>query len=300
MLGPFLLVSAFFEVLPISKPGIESSIIPRMASVRSFRGKWALVTGASAGIGVALARELARHGAKLILTARRRERLEALANELTVQGTEVRIISADLTQPQDRQAIYDQTVGAGLDIEILVNNAGLGQYGEFATLDLNQELDQVRVNCEAVVHLTRLFVPEMVKRRRGWIMVLSSVASFQPIPYLTTYAATKGFDRFFALGLAEELAPFGIKVSALCPGPTESEFFAVAKVHRESGAGAMSGRPRQPAEEVARIGLEALAHGKRTKIPYTAGEFTALAVRLLPVGLITFAIAKAMRPKKQA
>ncbi len=270
-----------------------------MASVRSFRGKWALVTGASSGIGAALARELARQGAKLILTARRRERLEALASELAAQGSEVRVISADLARPEDRQAVYDQTAGSGLEVEILVNNAGLGQYGEFATLDLGQELDQVRVNCEAVVHLTRLFVPDLVKRRRGWIMVLSSVASFQPIPYLTTYAATKGFDRFFALGLAEELAPFGIKVSALCPGPTESEFFAVAKVHRDLGAGAMSGRRRQPAEEVARLGLEALARGKRIKIPYFAGELTALAVRLLPVGLITFAIAKAMKPKKQ-
>lgn len=275
-------------------------MIPAMASVKNFRGKWALVTGASSGIGVALARELARHGAKLILTARRRDRLEFLASELSTQGREVRIISADLTRPEDRQAIYDQTVGSGLDVEILVNNAGLGQYGEFSSLDLNQELDQVRVNCEAVVHLTRLFVPEMVKRRRGWIMILSSVASFQPIPYLTTYAATKGFDRFFALGLAEELAPVGIKVSALCPGPTESEFFAVAKVHRDSGAGAMSGRPRQPAEEVARQGLEALVRGKRTKIPYLGGELSALVVRLLPVGLITFAIAKAMRPKKKA
>lgn len=270
-----------------------------MASVRNFRGKWALVTGASSGIGVALARELARHEAKLVLTARRRERLDALAEELTAQGREVRVISADLTRPEDRQAIYDETAGSGLEVEILINNAGLGHYGEFATLELDQELDQVRVNCEAVVHLTRLFVPQMVKRRRGWIMVLSSVASFQPIPYLTTYAATKGFDRFFALGLAEELAPLGIKVSALCPGPTESEFFAVAKAHRDSGAGAMSGRRRQPAEEVARVGLEALAHGKRTKIPYFAGELSALAVRLLPIGLITFAIAKAMRPKKQ-
>lgn len=270
-----------------------------MASVRDFRGKWALVTGASAGIGVALARELARHGAKLILTARRRDRLESLANELTAQGGEVRILAADLTLPEDRQAIYDQTVGAGLEVEILINNAGLGQFGEFATLDLNQELDQVRVNCEAVVHLTRLFVPGMVKRRRGWIMVLSSVASFQPIPYMTTYAATKGFDRFFALGLAEELAPFNIKVSALCPGPTESEFFTVAKVHRDTGAGAMSDRPRQPAEAVARLGVEALAHGKRTKITYLGGELSALLVRLLPVGLITFAIARAMRPKKQ-
>jgi short-subunit dehydrogenase len=264
----------------------------RMASLREFNGKWALVTGASAGIGVALARELARNGAKLILTARRKERLEALAAELTAQGTEVRIVLADLTERDAPQAIYDETVGAGLAVEILVNNAGLGQFGEFTSLDLAQELSQIRVNCEAMVHLTRLFVPEMVERGRGWVLVLSSVASFQPVPFLSTYAATKGFDRFFALGLAEELAPTGVKVSALCPGPTESEFFVVA------GAEKLAGRKMQSAAEVARLGIEALAQGKRTQIPYFGGKAISTLVRLLPVALITYMVAKSSRPGK--
>ena len=269
-----------------------------MASLVEFKGKWALVTGASAGIGVALARELARHGAKLILTARRRERLEALAAELTAQGTEVRIVLADLTERDAPQAIYDATVGAGLAVEILVNNAGLGQYGEFVSIDLAQELSQVRVNCEAVVHLTRLFVPAMVGRGRGWVMVLSSVASFQPVPYLSTYAGTKGFDRFFALGLAEELAATGVKVSALCPGHTESEFFVVAGAQKFPGGEKMTNRQSQSAEEVARRGLEALARGKRTYIPYLGGRFVPVLVRLLPVGLITYLVARMARPGK--
>jgi len=268
-----------------------------MASLGDFKDKWALVTGASAGIGVALARELARNGAKLILTARRKDRLEALAAELTAQGTEVRIVLADLTRPEAPRAIYDATVGAGLDVEILVNNAGLGQYGAFASTDLEQELSQVRVNCDAVVHLSRLFVPAMVERRRGWVLVLSSVASFQPIPFLATYAATKAFDRFFSLGLAAEVAPFGVHVTALCPGPTESEFFRVARADKASGAARMSGRKRQSAEEVARLGLEALARGKRTIIPYFGGRATAMLVRFLPVGLITYFMAKALHPK---
>jgi len=212
-----------------------------MANVRDFNDKWALVTGASAGIGVALARELARNGAKLILTARRQERLEALAVELRAQGTEVRIVLADLTQPEAAQAIFDAT--AGLDVEILVNNAGLGLFGEFASSDIGQEIGQVRVNCDAVVHLSRLFVPAMVKRRRGWVLVLASTASFQPVPFLSTYAATKAFDRFFALGLAEEVAPFGVKVTALCPGPTESEFF------QRGGGGQIPGRGEDEAED---------------------------------------------------
>jgi len=269
-----------------------------MASLGDFKGKWALVTGASAGIGVALARELARNGAKLILTARRKERLEALAAELSAQGTEVRIVLADLTRPEAPQAIYDATVGAGLAVDILVNNAGLGQYGEFAATDLEQELSQVRVNCEAVVHLSRLFVPAMVERGRGWVMVVASTASFQPVPFLSTYAATKGFDRFFALGLAEEVAPYGVHVNALCPGPTESEFFVVAGADKGPAGVAMANRKPQSAEEVARLGLVALAQGKRTIVPYFAGRFTALLVRFLPVGLITYFVAKAARPSK--
>jgi short-subunit dehydrogenase len=139
----------------------------------------------------------------------------------------------------------------------------------------------VRVNCEAMVRLTRLFVPRMVERRRGWVLVLASTASFQPVPYITTYAATKAFDRFFALGLAAEVARFGVKVTALCPGPTESEFFDVAR------ATAFKGRGQQPAADVARLAIAALAHGQRTLIPYFGGKFNALLVRFLPVRLIT-------------
>ena len=265
---------------------------PSMANTSDFWGKWALVTGASAGIGVALTRELAGCGAKLILTARRKERLEALAAELTAKGTEVRIVLADLLDPAAPQAIFDATEGAGLTVDILVNNAGLGLYGNFTESDVSQELGQIRVNCEAMVALSRLFVPRMVERGRGWVMILASTASFQPVPFLSTYAATKAFDRFFALGLAEEVAPYGVRVTALCPGPTESEFFDVAK------AAKFKDRSTQTAEEVARLGVEALAKGKRTIIPYFAGRATAFLVRFLPVGWITYFVAKAARPDK--
>lgn len=261
-----------------------------MAKTAEFKGKWALVTGASAGIGVALARELAAHGAKIILTARRKERLEALAAELAGKGTETRIVVADLNDSAAPQQIFDATAGAGLTVDILVNNAGLGQFGAFCETDPEQELSQVRVNCEAVVRLSRLFVPGMVERRRGWVLIVASTASFQPVPYISTYSATKVFDRFFALGLAAEVARFGVKVTALCPGPTESEFFDVA------GAGAFK-RGVQPTEDVARIGISALARGQRTILPSASGRISAFAVRFLPVGLITHFIEKAARPK---
>ena len=133
-----------------------------MANTKDFNGKWALVTGASAGIGVALARELATHGAKLILTARRKDRLDSLAAELTAKGTEVRILVADLNDPAAPQQIYDATEGAGINVDILINNAGLGQFGAFYESPVEQEISQVRVNCEAMVRLSRLFVPRMV------------------------------------------------------------------------------------------------------------------------------------------
>ncbi len=265
-----------------------------MARRQVFHGRWALVTGASAGIGVALARELAAHGARIILTARRTDRLEALAAELAGKGTEVRIVTADLNDPDAPQQIYDATEGAeggGLTVDILVNNAGLGQYGAFHLSGVEQEISQVRVNCEAVLRLTRLFVPRMVERRRGWVMMLASTASFQPVPYLTTYAATKAFDRFLALGLGAEVARYGVKVTALCPGPTESEFFDVAQ------ASAFRGRGTQTAEDVARQAVKALARGQRTLIPYAGGRFTAFVVRMLPSGLITNFVEKAARPK---
>jgi short-subunit dehydrogenase len=261
-----------------------------MANTHDFNDKWALVTGASAGIGVALARELANHGAKLILTARRKERLETFAAELTAEGTEVRIVVADLNDSNAPEQIFAATEGAGVTVDILVNNAGLGQFGAFCESPIEQELSQVRVNCEAVVRLSRLFIPRMVERRRGWMLVLASTASFQPVPYLTTYAATKAFDRFFALGLAAEVARFGIKVTALCPGSTDSEFFDVAR------AGTFKKRV-QSAPEVARRAISALARGQRTIIPNFFGRFTAFLVRFLPVGLITRTIEKAVRPK---
>ena len=261
-----------------------------MVNTHDFNGKWALVTGASAGIGIALARELASHGAKLILTARRKDRLETLAAELTAKGTEVRIVVADLNEPAAPEQIFVATEGAGLIVDILVNNAGLGQFGAFAQSNIEQELSQVRVNCEAMVRLTRLFVPQMVERRRGWVLVLASTASFQPVPYLSTYAATKAFDRFFALGLAAEVARFGVKVTALCPGSTESEFFDVAR------ASALKGRKMQPAPDVARLAIAALASGQRTIVPYFGGKFNAFLVRFLPVSVITHIVEKAVRP----
>ncbi len=266
-----------------------------MTKPEVFRGRRALVSGASAGIGAALARELASHGAKLILTARRRERLEALAAELAAQGTEARVVTADLNDPSAPQQIYDATEGAGLAVDILVNNAGLGQYGAFHLNRPEQDAWQVRINCEAVVRLSRLFVPRMIERQLGWVLIVSSMASFQPMPYSATYAATKVFDRFLSLGLAGELEPFGIKLTALCPGPVPTEFSAIA------GWSGMSHRlGSQTPEEVARKAVAALALGRRTIVPTFKGALMSSLERFIPTSVILAILAKALRPRESS
>lgn len=264
-----------------------------MRSGTEFRGKWALVTGASAGIGAALARELAGCGANLILTARRRERLATLAAQCAAKGVETRIVVADLNDPAAPQQIYDATEGAGFPIDILINNAGLGHYGEFYKLDPEQEYSMVRVNCEAVVRLSRLFIPRMVERRGGWMLVVASTASFQPIPYDAVYAATKVFDRFFALALAAEVERFGIKITALCPGTTETEFFDIS-----GGGGVFRRYGVQPAADVAHKALIALARGQRTIVPNFKGALIAFLVRFISTNRITAFLEKAIRPKE--
>src|SRR5260370_37810958 len=197
--------------------------------MNSWRGKWALITGASAGIGVALAEDLAVGGTKLVLTARRKDRLEALARRLTASyKVSAEVIAADLADSNAPERIFDFTKEKGIEIDLLINNAGFGQYGEFHSVEKQRLLDMVQVNCHAVVHLTRLYLPEMVARRRVDVLILASTASFQAVPYISTYAATEGFDLLFAEGLAEEMKPYGIRVRALCPRSTESEFHSMA------------------------------------------------------------------------
>lgn len=261
---------------------------------KSVQGKWALVTGASAGIGTALAEQLAAAGANLVLTARRADRLEVLAGRFRDEyGIEARTIAADLADPDVPQQLLAATEGAGLAIDVLINNAGFGYYGEFAEGDAAWQRQMVDLNCAAVVDLTRLFLPKMIERRRGYVMIVASTASYQPVAYMATYAATKVFDRFLAEALAHEVKEYGIKVSALCPGPTESEF------HEVAGTRSQFGRAMQPADEVARLGLEGMVKGGHWVIPYAAGKAMVFMQRLLPRRLVSGAAAKMFRPKSK-
>jgi short-subunit dehydrogenase len=259
---------------------------------KAWQGKWALVTGASAGIGEALAVEIAAAGANLVLTARRRDRLDALAARLATQfGIQTHVIVADLEDPAAPPKLFAAVEGLGLRLDVLINNAGFGYFGEFAGGDAARQAAMVQVNCTAVVLLTNLFLPGMIERRRGDILIVASTAAYQPIPYLATYAATKVFDRFLAEGIAEEVKRYGIRVSALCPGPTDSEFGAVA------GFDLASFGNTQPASVVAKRGLEGLVRGSHWVIPYLVGRVGVFAQRFLPRRLVTGGLERTLRPK---
>lgn len=257
-----------------------------------WRGKWALVTGASAGIGEALAEELAAGGANLVLTARRKDRLEALAQRLTASyKIQTQVFLADLADPSAPEKILAFTRNKGIEIDLLINNAGFGKYGEFHSVPKERLLEMVQVNCSAAVHLTHLFVQGMVARRRGDILILASTASFQAVPYISTYAATKAFDLLFAEGLAEELKPYGIRVCALCPGSTESEFHVVAGQDKYI-------RRAETAQKVARTGLKALAAGKSYVISGLGNYLGAHGERLVPRRFVTRTAARMFKPTK--
>jgi uncharacterized protein len=259
-----------------------------------WSGKWALVTGASAGIGKALAEELARGGTNLVLTARRRERLEELAQKLAeAHKIQAKIFAADLTEPDAADKIFQFTKEQAIEIELLINNAGFGAYGEFAKVDLRKLTDMVQVNCTAVVHLTHLYLPQMVARRHGDILILASTAAFQSVPYISTYAATKAFDLLFAEGLAEEMKPYGVRVCALCPGSTESEFAEVAGQTNVAAARVQ----RETAEKVARTGLRAMAAGKSYVVSGLGNYLGVLGQRLISRRFVARIAARMFKPK---
>jgi uncharacterized protein len=266
-----------------------------MASSDCWRGKWALVTGASSGIGSALAEELASGGAHLVLTARRRQRLTQLRKSLrTAHSVQVEAVAADLDQPDAPEKIFAFTNKRGIQVDLLVNNAGVGSYGEFRASDRPRELGIVQVNCSAVVHLTHLYLPGMVERRSGDILIVASTGAYQGVPYMATYAASKAFDLLFAEALAEEVKRYGVRVCALCPGPTVSEFQKVAGVPEQMAAGM-----EERADQVARIGLRALAAGEHSVISGFTNWLGVEVQRIAPRRFVTYAAEKLFRPPQR-
>jgi uncharacterized protein len=257
-----------------------------------WAGKWALVTGASAGIGWSLAEQLAAARANLVLTARRTDRLAKLAADLSAKhGVRAEIFATDLTHPGAARQIHEFTTGKGIDVELLINNAGFGAFGYTQEIEESRLLDMIQVNCSAVVQLTRLYLPAMVERGHGDILIVASTAAFQAVPFIAAYAATKAFDLIFAEGIAEEVRRFGVRVCALCPGSTNTEFQQVAQQPDRMF------RVAETAEKVARVGLEGLLEGKSCVISGARNRLMVEGERLAPRRFIAKMAAKMMRPQ---
>ena len=219
----------------------------------------ALVTGASSGIGAEFAKQLSTRGYEVVLVARRRDRLDQLAS--TLAGT-AHVIECDLAN--DAGSLQSKVHASGLEVDLLVNNAGFGTYGRFAQIDAAREAEEVRVNCEALVTLTHAFLPGLLARRRGGVITVASTAGMQPLPYEAVYSATKAFARAFSDALATELRGSGVHVLCVNPGPVPTEWQQVAG-HDADYVPPVPGKIS--AEQVASESLRAFDRGQRTLIP---------------------------------
>ena len=252
----------------------------------------ALITGASGGIGAAFAAELAKRQHNLILVARSEDKLQQLAAQLQQEfNILVEIIVQDLSVPGAGTAVFDAVVKKGWTVDLLVNNAGFGDYGVFADRPLAKQLTMVQLNIVALVELSHLFLQEMRDRKSGSIINVASIAGFQPMPYLSMYAATKAFVLSFSESLWAENKDLGIRVLCLCPGPTESGFFAAAEFPKSLASS--SGQKLVPADEVVRDALKALDKNESNVV--TGGITNQIIVnmpRLMPRELLVNSVAK--------
>jgi len=224
-----------------------------------------LVTGASSGIGMHLARQFAEHGHPLVLVAPVQAELERVAAELhTAHNVEIQVIAKDLREPQAPQEIYDTLQANGTTIEILVNDAGHGRYGQFWEIPLDDEISMLRLNVEAVLRMLKLFVPPMVQRRHGRVLNVASVAGFEPGPRLAVYHATKAFVLSLNESLATELEDTSVTMTALCPGPTDTDFFPKAQM---LDTRAFQQSNLMAPQEVAEAGYKGLMAGDRIVVP---------------------------------
>ena len=243
-----------------------------------------LVTGASSGIGLELAKCFAAEGSRLVLVARNTEALESLADELRrTHKVEALVLTADLAQPETPERIFNELQGRGIMVDVLVNNAGFGAWGRFAELSLPRQLEMLQVNITALVHLTGLFLPGMLQRRRGGILNVASVAGFVPGPGMAVYYATKACVVSLTEALAEELAGTSVTITALCPGPTLTNFGNAAQFREE---GRKIRIATMSAKAVARYGHRSFRRGKVVAVPGLQNRLIVLFSRFLPRSVV--------------
>jgi len=250
-------------------------------------GKIAVVTGASSGIGAELAMLLAERGYHVFAIARRADRLHDLRVRVAKHRGHCTALPADLSRYEDRERVVAALAPNASDIEVLVNDAGLGTHGFFHQTDLDRELELIEVNCAALVHLTKRVLPWMLARKRGYIMNLASVAAFQPGPVMALYYASKAFVLSFSEALSEECVGTGVVVSALSPGTIATEFQQSAGIAASAPPAYAS---KMSAREVGQLGLDAMFAGKRIFVPAARNRFAIFLNRFLPRRLIVRAV----------
>lgn len=257
----------------------------------------ALITGASGGIGAEFARQLAARKTNLVLVARSEDKLQQLAKELQeLHKIQVDILVQDLTQPTATEAVFDAVNQKGLTIDLLINNAGFGDYGDFALTERSRQLQMIQLNILALVDLTHLFLQGMRSRGSGSIINLASIAAFQPLPYLSVYAASKAFVLSFSEALWAENKNYGVNILAVCPGPTETNFFTEAKF-----PSALKGATKAnytPVEVVVKQSLKALEKNHANVVTGGLGnQLVVNASRFLPRETLVTAVEKQFKSK---
>ncbi len=252
--------------------------------------KTALITGASSGIGLDFARLFAEGGHDVVLVARTEPKLRELAQELSSRhGVSARVVTADLADPTAPGHIMERLKAEGVQVDVLVNNAGYGGYGTFAETDLDAELKMIQVNISALTALTKAVLPGMLARGQGRILNVASTAAFQPGPLMAVYYATKAYVLSFSEALANETQGTGVTVTCLCPGPTKTGFQQQAKMEESK---LVKGKDMMDSLTVARVGYEAMQRGQPVVIPGFMNKMLAQSVRFLPRTTITQIVRK--------
>ena len=254
--------------------------------------KTTLITGASSGIGEAFARRLAARGENLVLVARSEDKLASLCNELgRANNVKAQYVALDLTESDAAEKLFEETNRRGLEIEMLINNAGFGSMGDFTAHDLERDLNMIDLNIKALIALTYLYLKPMRERKSGTILNVASTAAFQGVPYMSTYAATKAFVLSFSEALWDENRAFGVHVMALCPGVTETNFFAASNTDKPPM------RVAQTADEVVDTALSGLKRKKSHIISGWTNYLMTESERLVPRWIVARVAGKALRPK---
>ncbi len=275
---------------------MPEQIRENFAPAREAQDRFALVTGASSGIGACFARALAARGMNLALAARSRSKLEGIKAEIAAKySLRVEVIEQDLSAPGAAEQLHSDLKARDIVVDLLVNNAGFGAHGEFWRLPIARQAEMLRLNIVALTELTYLLLPVMIAQRRGSIINVSSTASFQPIPYSSVYAATKAYVTSFSMGLAEEVSAYGVKVLALCPGGTATNFFEAGKFDKISFPGGL-----QSPEAVVEAGLRALDRGRTLAVTRFINRVMLFMQRLVPRCLVARQAGAMFRPRGMA